>query len=103
MNKIPDGQSITIMGRDFRVAMPPGEEKLLAASVELVNRRMKEVQASGRVVGNERVAMLAALNIAHELLSARSGKGPDLADVQRRILAMDAAVDKAIAGQQSLL
>jgi cell division protein ZapA len=103
VSKPAEGQAITIMGRDFRVAMPAGDEKLLAASVELVNRRMKEVQASGRVVGNERVAMLAALNIAHELLSTRHGKGPDVADIQRRIMAMEAAVDKAISGQQSLL
>jgi cell division protein ZapA len=103
MTKPAEGQAITIMGREFRVAMPPGEERLLESSVELVNRRMKEVQASGRVVGNERVAMLAALNIAHELLSTRSGKGADVADIQRRIMAMEALVDKALAGQQSLL
>jgi cell division protein ZapA len=99
----PTGTAINIMGREFRVATVPGEEALMAASVELVNRRMKEVQASGRVVGGERVAMLAALNIAHELLASRAGKGVDLADIQRRIAAMERDVDQALNVQQTLL
>jgi cell division protein ZapA len=99
----PSGNHISIMGREFRIATPPGEEALMAASVDLVNRRMREVQSSGKVVGNERVAMLAALNLAHELLSVRAGKGADLADIQRRIMSMEAAVDRALAGDQASL
>jgi cell division protein ZapA len=95
--------AINIMGRDFKVAMPPGEERQLAAAVELVNRRMKEVQASGKVVGNERVAMLAALNIAHEFLSARASRSPDSGEIRRRILAMDSAIEMAMSEQERLL
>ena len=61
--------TINLMGREFRVACPEGEERSLLASVEYVNRKMKEIRDTGKVVGNERVALLAALNIAHEFLS----------------------------------
>ena len=103
MSEDAKGIAINIMGRDFRVAMPIGEEKSLAAAVDLVNRRMKEVQASGKVVGNERVAMLAALNIAHEYVASRAGRGPDAGEIRRRILAMEDAIDNALSEQDRLL
>ena len=69
------GLAIQILGREFRVACPEGEEKQLQASVEFLNRRMKELRDTGKVTGNERVAIMAALNIAHEFLAHKSGEG----------------------------
>ena len=77
------GLAIQILGREFRVACPEGEEKQLLASVDYLNRRMKEVRDTGKVVGNERIAIMAALNIAHEFLShkpAKAGSSVDGAD-----------------------
>ena len=70
---------IQILGRDFRVACPEGEEKQLLASVEFVNRRMKELRDTGKVTGNERIAIMAALNIAHEFLAYKAVEGRRLA------------------------
>ncbi len=67
--KSREGLTIQILGRDFRVACPEGEEKQLQSSVEYVNRRMKELRDTGKVTGNERIAIMAALNIAHEFLA----------------------------------
>ena len=47
------GVTIQILGRDFRVSCPEGEEKQLQASVEYVNRRMKELRDTGKVTGND--------------------------------------------------
>ncbi len=66
--------NITILGREFRVGCPEGEEKPLLASVDFLNRKMKEVRDTGKVVGNERIAIMAALNIAHELMSNKPGR-----------------------------
>ncbi len=57
------------------MACPEGEEKQLQASVEYLNRRMKELRDTGKVTGNERIAIMAALNIAHEFLVAEAGEG----------------------------
>lgn len=98
--------TINLMGREFRVACPEGEERSLLASVEYVNRKMKEIRDTGKVAGNERIALMAALNIAHECLS-NPGKSPpagvDAAAIRRRIEAMQEALDTALAADQENL
>ena len=96
--------TIQLLGREFRVSCPEGEERSLHASVEYVNRTMKEVRDTGKVVGNERVALLAALNIAHELLS-NPGKptGADNASIRRRIVAMQETLESVLKSDQENL
>lgn len=96
------GLDISLMGREFKVACPEGEEKQLLASVEYLNQRMQEIKASGRVVGNERIALLTALNITHEFLTRQTPKGFDMGDVRRRIEVMQATIDDALAEQDKL-
>jgi cell division protein ZapA len=104
----PDKNAITInvLGREFRVGCPEGEQKQLMASVDYLNRKMKEVRDTGKVVGNERIAIMAALNIAHEMMS-NTGKGGaasgDNAAIKRRILAMQETLDAALAADQENL
>jgi cell division protein ZapA len=98
--------TISLLGREFRVACPEGEQKQLMASVEYLNRKMKEVRDTGKVVGNERIAIMAALNIAHELMS-NSGKASapsaDNPAIKRRILAMQETLDAALTADQENL
>jgi len=68
--------TISLLGREFRVGCPEGEEKQLLASVDYLNRKMREVRDTGKVVGNERIAIMAALNIAHESMSNRANGTP---------------------------
>ena len=101
------GVVINIMGREFRVAAPEGEEKQLVASVEYLNRKMREIKDTGKVVGNERIAIMAALNIAHEFLSSKAGKAVassvfDEAAVKRRIEAFENIIEKALSDQDKL-
>jgi cell division protein ZapA len=99
------GVTINILGREFRVACPEGEEKQLNASVDFLNRRMKELRDTGKVVGNERIAVMAALNIAHEFLAHKSAKGAsvDGADFRRRILSMQETLESALSADQDKL
>jgi cell division protein ZapA len=97
--------AISLMGREFRVGCPEGEEKQLLASVDYLNRKLKEVRDTGKVVGNERIAIMAALNIAHEFMS-NSGKGSAGGlepAFKRRILAMQETLDTALAADQENL
>ena len=99
--------TISLLGREFRVACPEGEEKQLLAAVDYLNRKLKEVRDTGKVTGNERIAMMAALNIAHEHVS-NPGKSPvnsgfDAVAVKRRIVDMQEALDAALAADQENL
>ncbi len=100
------GLPILLLGREFRVACPEGEEAQLQVSVDFLNRRMKELRDSGKVTGNERIAIMAALNIAHEYLAkkpATAGVSVDGADIERRIAAMQETLDSALAAGQDKL
>jgi cell division protein ZapA len=101
------GVAIQILGREFRVACPEGEEKQLQASVDFLNRRMKELRDTGKIVGNERIAVMAALNIAHEFLAHKPAKSPassvDGAEHRRRICAMQETLETALSADQDKL
>jgi cell division protein ZapA len=98
--------TISLLGREFRVGCPEGEQKQLMASVEYLNRKMKEVRDTGKVVGNERIAIMAALNIAHESMSkngAGSGGSLEAAAIRRRISALQETLEAALAADQEKL
>jgi cell division protein ZapA len=97
------GLNINLLGREFRVGCPEGEEKQLLASVDYLNRKLKEVRDFGKVSGNERIALMAALNIAHECLSQKTPGAVDNSAIRRRIIAMQETVDSALAADQENL
>ena len=93
---------ITIMGRDFRVACAEHEQAGLLQAVDYLNKKMLEIRDSGKVIGLERIAIMAALNIAHELLSVKVGGGFDMADLKRRMNNMETVIDQAMSEQAKL-
>ena len=102
MSADPKGLQITVMGREFRVACPENEQAGLLEAVEYLNKKMHEIRENGKVVGLERIAIMAALNIAHELLSTRVGGGFDIAEVKRRMSHMETLLDQALFDQSKL-
>ena len=96
------GLQINVMGREFRVACPEDEQKGLLEAVDYLNKKMSEIRDHGKVVGLERIAIMAALNIAHELLSTRVGGGFDIAEVKRRMNHMETILDQAMFDQSKL-
>jgi cell division protein ZapA len=103
---------VSILGREYRVACRESERDELLLAVQFVDRRMREIRDSGKITGTERIAVMAGLNIAHELLRSKSGNGTampaapaasfDSASIQRRISAMQSAIDRAMAEQDNL-
>lgn len=101
---------VTILGREYRVACKEAEREELLKAVQFLDQRMREIRDAGKIAGTERIAVMAALNIAHELLGAKGGDAPasaansfDTAGVQRRISAMQSAIDRAMADQDRLI
>ena len=101
MNAEPKGLQINVMGREFRVACPEGEQKGLLEAVDYLNKKMGEIRDNGKVIGLERIAIMAALNIAHELLATKVG-GFDIAELKRRMESMESMLDRAMRDQSKL-
>ncbi|MBP0132772.1 MAG: cell division protein ZapA [Nitrosospira sp.] len=94
--------NVTIMGREFRVACPDDEREELLQSVSYLDKKMREIRDSGKVIGSERVAIMAALNITHELLTTRIRGGFDMGEFKRRIDRMQESLDTAMPEQDKL-
>ncbi len=95
------GLQINVMGREFRVACPENEQKSLLEAVDYLNKKMLEIRENGKVIGLERIAIMAALNIAHELLSTKVG-GFDMGELKRRMENMETMLDQAMHDQSKL-
>ena len=93
---------VSIMGRDFRVACPDDEQAGLLEAVDYLNKRMLEIRDAGKVIGIERIAIMAALNIAHEMLTTKIGGGFDMAEMKRRMNRMETMIDQAMLEQAKL-
>ena len=102
MSAEPKGLQINIMGREFRVACPEEDQKGLLEAVEYLNQKMQEIKGGGKVIGLERIAIMAALNIAHEFLSIKLGNGFDIGQAKRRISLIEAKLDEVLAQQDKL-
>jgi cell division protein ZapA len=92
---------VNIMGREFKVACPEDEREGLMTAVGYLDKKMREIRDTGKIVGIERIAIMAALNLAHELLTTRSG-GVDIGDLKRRIVSMQEQIDDVVAEQNKL-
>ncbi|MEE3197059.1 MAG: cell division protein ZapA [Pseudomonadota bacterium] len=96
--------TVRILEKEYQIACPAGEKANLVASAELLNSKMREIRDSGKVVGLDRVAVMAALNLADELLKTQ-GQDEKLRNiVGLRIKAMRDQLDSALGqGKQLIL
>lgn len=97
---------VTIMGQPYTLACKEGEELTLQAAVHYLDQRMTAIRDAGKIKGNDRIAVMAALGIAAELLSTKSPEGPlselSMAEVKQQIGAMHLVLDQALTPQENL-
>lgn len=92
---------VQILDKEYLVACPDEEREELFASAEFLTEKMKEIRDTGKIVGADRIAVMAALNMAHELLEQRGNKNDYQFDVSKRIRALQDKIDTALnQGQQ---
>lgn len=93
---------VRLLEREYRVACPPDERGALLTAVDYVDAKMREISGKTKAQTAERVAVMVALNIAHELLSAQDGRGFDSIEAKRRISSMEAQLDDLLKPQEPL-
>jgi cell division protein ZapA len=92
---------VAIMGREFRVACPEDEREGLLQAVSFLDRKMREIRDSGKVIGLERIAIMAAINITHDYLSSKPIE-PDTREYREQLGKMTKLLDQALASQDNL-
>ena len=94
--------SVRIMEKEYVVACPYEERSALLDSAEFLNSRMREIRDSGKVVGLDRIAVMAALNLAHEFLKTKDRETRLDSGVGTRVRALRERVEGALAKGQQL-
>ncbi|MGI9308788.1 MAG: cell division protein ZapA [Gammaproteobacteria bacterium] len=93
--------NIKILEKEYQVSCPAQERTALLDSAELLNAKMLEIRDSGKVVGLDRIAVMAALNMANELIAVNSTTVNLETDAKDRVQAMRERVETALQfGQQ---
>jgi len=91
----------SVLGREYSVNVKPEERDSFLAAVEMVDLKMREFDARTKVA-SETLAVMTAINIAHELVQLQRGAGLDLPGYRRRMTAMGERIDSALAQQEKL-
>jgi cell division protein ZapA len=94
--------TVQILDKEYRVSCPEEERAALIASAHFLNTRMQEIRGSGKVVGSDRIAVMAALNLTHELLQQRSQRDALSHSVTDRIRALQDRIAQALERGQQL-
>ena len=94
--------TVTIMGREYRVACRPQERDELIACAQYVDRKMASVRDGGKVLGSDRIAVLVALQLAQELFGMRDADGIPIADLRRRLRELNDLASEMLAPQERL-
>lgn len=97
---------VTIMGQPYRLSCKEGEERTLREAVAFLDSKMSALRDAGKVKGNDRIAVMAALGMAAEFLSMKSPQGPlsdmSILDVKLKMEAMHTVLDAALTPQENL-
>jgi len=98
----PTRVAVRILDREYQVACPPEERDDLIGSAAYLSARMKEIRDTGKVVGADRIAVMAALNMANELLRLRERDHTAQHDAGKRIRQLRERVETALQNGQQL-
>jgi cell division protein ZapA len=97
---------VSIMGQPYRLACKEGEENTLREAVHYLDAKMCTLRDSGKVKGNDRIAVMAALSVAAEFLSTKAPQGPlsdlSILEVKQKLEAMHTVLDHALTPQENL-
>jgi len=102
MNDSTTQVSVRILDKEYQVACPASERTDLLDSAEVLNAKMKEIRDSGRIVGLDRIAVMAALNMANDLLHAQARDRLVEGDFSSRLKLISDRVENALGGSQQL-
>ncbi|HEY0635129.1 MAG TPA: cell division protein ZapA [Gammaproteobacteria bacterium] len=98
-------EKVRLLDKDYAVTCPPEEREALLDSARLLDSKMREIRDSGKIIGTERIAVMAALNLAHELLLQRTvatGKAGISDDIRYRLRMLQERIEAVLEEDRQL-
>ena len=97
MESPPQTTSVNILDKEYRVSCPPEQLDALHAAARYLSEKMRDIRAGGKVIGVERIAVMAALNISYELTQTRTKLESEQQDTQEHLNQLMEKMDQAMA------
>jgi len=94
--------TLNILDKEYRIACPKGEEESLQASAHLLNARIQDIRDNGKALGTDRVAVMAALNLAHEFINQKSSHERTTTSMSNRVRTLKDRIDTTLKNSQQL-
>ncbi len=94
--------SVSILGKEYQVACPEEEKEALLASAQLLHKSMEDIRSTGKVVGLDRIAVMAALNLAHDLINLQNADSTDSDEVNHKIMQLNDRVSAFLNEERQL-
>lgn len=85
MSKPVQPVSLNILGKEYKIACAPDEREALLNSAQQLDKQMRKIRDTGKVAGADRIAVLAALNLAHDLSASAAKTDPSVPDISARL------------------
>ena len=98
----PLATTVNILDKDYRISCPESEQEALIEAARHLDRTMRDIRSSGKVIGIERIAVMAALNIAHEMLQTGRNSEHQSSETQQQINSMLERLDVALQDNHEL-
>jgi len=102
MSSASPSVTITILGREYQIACPADEEEALRKSARYLDQQMESVKRRGTSLGYEKIAVLAALNITHDLLKHSKDTTSTQKDAQREIVQLERKIDAVLLASRQI-
>ncbi len=102
MSENPIPVSVKILDKEYLVACQPDEKETLLESSRHLDGKMREIRDSGKIIGTDRIAVMAALNIAHELLEHQKNSKSDDTATSRRLMRLQTKIESALSNNKQL-
>ena len=100
MSKASNAVKITILDKEYLVSCPDDEKEALDASVRHLSKKMAEIRSGGKVVGIDRIAVMAGLNIAHEAIQTGTVSSTVESSTGTRLRELNTRIEDALAGHR---
>ena len=97
MNNNSKSISVKLLGKEYKINCPKGQEPELVDAALHLDQKMAEIRNHGRIYGLERIAIMAALNLSHELLTNSNSSSATAAEINQRLQQLHDKIDQALA------
>lgn len=88
--------AVKIMEKEYKIACPEGEHESLLASATLLNEKMHEIKTKGAIIGAEKIAVMAAINLAHDLIRMNNQATTVDSSVANRLVDLKSSIDATL-------